>query len=156
MSTKQEWGNACWHLIHGLTFKMKTDDKKIIDQLMVLLYNVCVNLPCPECSEHAKETFTQARNNGIKVNSLDELQAFWWKFHNLVNMRTGKEWVLFEDAKSKYEKARLFHIVNNFVRIMKRNIPGERSMMYSMSRNNAVEKMFNFIKENQASFDIIA
>ena len=39
---------------------MKTDDKEIINKLMSLMYNVCVNLPCPECSEHAKETFLQA------------------------------------------------------------------------------------------------
>ena len=26
-----------------------------------------MNLPCPECSEHAKETFLQARRNGIKL-----------------------------------------------------------------------------------------
>ena len=156
MSTKQEWGNACWHLFHGLSFKMKTDDKEIINKLMSLMYNVCVNLPCPECSEHAKETFLQARRNGIKINTRDELQAFWWKFHNLVNMRTKKQQVSFEDAKTKYEKTRLYPIVNNFVSIMKRNVPGERSMMYTMSRVNAVEKMFNFIKENQASFEILA
>lgn len=155
MSTKQEWGNACWHLIHGLTFKINNDDKTLIDQLMIQLYNVCINLPCPDCSEHAKQTFLHARNSGIKINTRHDLQAFWWKFHNLVNSRTKKEWVSFEDAKSKYEKAKLFHMVNNFVRIMKRNVPGERSMMYAMSRQNAVEKMFNFIKENQASFDII-
>ena len=55
-------------------------------------------------------------------------------------MRTKKQQVSFEDAKTKYEKARLYPIVNNFVSIMKRNVPGERSMMYTMSRVNAVEK----------------
>ena len=156
MSTKQEWGNACWYLIHGLSFKIKTDDKRFINELMTRIYNVCINLPCPECSEHARETFLQAKNCGIKINSKAELQAFWWKFHNLVNRRTGKSYMSFEDARSKYEKARLFPIVNNFVKIMKRNVPGERAMMYSMSRNKATENMFNFIKENQAYFDISA
>ena len=154
MSTKQEWGNACWHLIHSLSFKMKNDDKSLIQELMNLLYNVCLNLPCPECSEHAKETFAHAKRNGASVNNIQDFQVFWWKFHNLVNQRTRKEMVSFDDAKAKYEKARVFNIVNNFMSIMKRNVPGERSMMYTMSRINAVNKLFNFIRENQGSFDI--
>ena len=156
MSTKEEWGNACWYLIHGLCFKLKNDDTRLINELMNKLYNVCINLPCPDCSEHAKETFSSAKKNGVKITNKVELQMFWWKFHNLVNMRTNKQYMSFEDAKSKYEKIRLYHAVNNFVKIMKRNVPGERAMMYSMSRNKATENMFNFIKENQAHFEITA
>jgi len=154
MSTKQEWGNACWHLIHSISFKLKDENIQVIESLNNYIYNVCINLPCPDCSDHAKTTFAQAKMAGIKVKTIKDLQIFWWKFHNLVNSRLKKPYVTFKDAEEKYEHAILSKIILHFMNIMNRNVPGERSMMYTMSRKTAVKKMVDFIKTHQSSFNI--
>ena len=154
MTTKQEWGNACWYLFHSLSFKLKDGQDHIVGEMMVLCHNIALNLPCPDCSEHAKQTFEMAKKSGVRVTNREEFQRFWWQFHNLVNMRLKKPTLTFEETQGKYSKSRLFNIVNHFVDIFGRNVPGERSMMYTMSRRNAVGKMFDFIKANQASFDL--
>lgn len=154
MSTKQEWGNACWYLIHSISFKLKDDNFETIDSLNKCIYNICINLPCPDCSDHAKETFAQAKKSGVKVRTIKELQLFWWKFHNLVNSRLKKPYVTFEDAEEKYKHAILSNIIIHFINIMDRNVPGERSMMYTMSRKTAVKKMVDFLKTHQSSFNI--
>lgn len=152
MSTKQQWGNACWYLFHTLSFKIKDGEDGIIEEMMGVMYNVCVNLPCPECSEHAKETFELARRSGVKVSDKKGLQAFWWQFHNHVNRRTRKEGISLEAAQEMYSRGRLDRIIINFRNVMGRRVPGERSMMYTMSRDNAVKKMFDFIQNHKTSF----
>ena len=154
MTTKQEWGNVCWYLFHSLSFKLKDNQDHIVSELMSLCHNVALNLPCPDCSEHAKQTFNAAKKSGVQITNREEMQRFWWQFHNIVNRRLKKHAMTFEEAQQMYSKARLFNIVNRFVEVFGRNVPGERSMMYTMSRRNAVGKMFDFIKANQASFDL--
>lgn len=154
MATKQEWGNACWYLFHSLSFKLKDNQDSIITELMSLCHNIALNLPCPDCSEHVKQTFALVNKSGVRVTNRYEFQRFWWQFHNLVNMRLKKPTMTFEDAQDKYSKARLVNIVNNFVNIFGKTVPGERSMLYTMSRMSAKSKMFDFIKTNQASFEM--
>jgi len=154
MTTKQEWGNVCWYLFHSLSFKLKDDKDHIVKDLQSICHNIALNLPCPDCSEHANQTFNMAKNSGVRITNRDEMQRFWWQLHNLVNKRLRKPSMSFEDAQEIYSKARLFNIVNKFVEVFGRNIPGERNMMYTMSRRNTVRKLFDFIKDNQASFEL--
>jgi len=154
MTTKQEWGNVCWYLFHSLAFKLKDNQDSIVKKLMSLCHNIALNLPCPDCSEHANQTFNMANKSGVRITNREEMQRFWWQFHNIVNKKLKKPSMSFEDAKELYSKARLFNIVNRFIEVFGRNVPGERSMMYTMSRRNAVRKMFDFIKANQASFEL--
>ena len=154
MTTKQEWGNICWYLFHSLSFKLKDNQDHIVGELMSLCHNIALNLPCPHCSEHANQTFNMAKRSGIRIKNKEQMQRFWWQFHNIVNTRLRKSTMTFEDAQEMYSKARLFKIVNKFLEVFGRNFPGERSMMYTMSRRNAVKKMFDFIKANQASFEL--
>ena len=34
MTTKQEWGNACWYLFHSLSFKLKDGQDHIVGEMM--------------------------------------------------------------------------------------------------------------------------
>jgi hypothetical protein len=154
MATKQEWGNACWYLFHSLSFKLKDGQDHIIIELMALCRNIAIILPCPDCSEHAKQSFALADRSGVRVADRAGFQRFWWQFHNLVNARLKKPSITFEDAQDKYSKSRLFNIVKHFMNIFGRNVPGERNMMYTMSRRNAIKKMYDFIKANQVSFEL--
>ena len=35
MSTKKEWGNACWYLFHTLAVKLKKEEEKEIPELLL-------------------------------------------------------------------------------------------------------------------------
>ena len=107
MTTKQEWGNVCWYLFHSLSFKLKDDKDHIVKDLQSICHNIALNLPCPDCSEHANQTFNMAKNSGVRITNRDEMQRFWWQLHNLVNKRLRKPSMSFEDAQEIYSKARL-------------------------------------------------
>ena len=51
MVSKKEWGKAVWFLLHTLTYKLNNDGHTKL--LMNQFFNICNNLPCSDCSNHA-------------------------------------------------------------------------------------------------------
>ena len=50
------WGPNTWIFMHTLACKIKEDSFPIIGkQLVLYLIQISYNLPCPECSQHAKQ-----------------------------------------------------------------------------------------------------
>lgn len=88
--TKQ-WGPITWFFLHTFSEKIHEnafEKNKII--YLNLLYNLCTNLPCPMCSNHAKIYLIS--NNFKNINNKNELRIFFWNFHNNVNMRLNKKY----------------------------------------------------------------
>ena len=58
-----KWGPPVWMFLHTLAEKIKEDEfSKIAPSTFTLIRAICSNLPCPECSMHAK-TFFQNKNS---------------------------------------------------------------------------------------------
>ncbi len=89
MSKKYEWGNATWYLFHIIAEKL-TNDIYIVEKsnIINLITTICNNLPCPSSSEHASKYLLTINFNNI--NSNEDLKMFFFKFHNLVNIRIHK------------------------------------------------------------------
>ena len=56
--SKKQWGNATWYLFHTLAEKLKPeyDNPSEIRALYAQIKNICQNLPCEDCKNHATRT----------------------------------------------------------------------------------------------------
>ena len=64
MSPPEIWGPATWTLFHTLAEHM--NDESIIPQLFNNIKQICMFLPCPECSKDATQMLSQIDINKIK------------------------------------------------------------------------------------------
>ena len=83
MSPKKVWGNATWELFHVLAEQL--ENPAIIGQLMRFILQICHNLPCPDCTDHARAYW--ARVDLSKIRTRDDLRLRLHAFHNTVNAR---------------------------------------------------------------------
>jgi hypothetical protein len=145
--SKHVWGNACWYLFHTLAEKLKPDCDEEIQTILFHFKQVCFNLPCPSCTQHATETLQNAKLNNIKTR--DDLKHFFLEFHNLVNKRLNKPIFTKNECDELYKKANTVNIVNHFTAVMKSNqIATERTMMNTMTRHLCVDGVAKYMKQN--------
>jgi len=118
MTNIKLWGPSVWNLFHVLAEQIKPD--KFIElskQLFPIIIRICHNLPCPDCSMHAKMYLSKIIFSNIKTK--DHFRHFVWKFHNTVNHRKKK--ALFDPAllTSTYGKKSLVECFNEFIKLYK-------------------------------------
>jgi hypothetical protein len=99
-----KWGEPTWFLFHTLSVKIKEEEFiRVKDDLLNMVYSICVNLPCPICSDHAKEYFKTV--NFRAIQSKTQLIDFFYQFHNMVNKRKHFEPFPRDQVEEKYNKA---------------------------------------------------
>ena len=71
----KEWGPHIWDFLH--TFCERIDEKQLImnkNSIYEFLMRILCNLPCPECSFHARQYFLKFNFNNLKnKNQLIEI-----------------------------------------------------------------------------------
>ena len=111
---KVKWGEPTWYLFHTLSFKIKDSEfSKIRAPLLNYMYAICINLPCPDCANHAK-----AYLDGVNFNSIqtkEQLKRLFYDFHNEVNRRKGYAFFPYDQLDEKYSKAITGNIIRNFM-----------------------------------------
>jgi hypothetical protein len=143
---KKDWGNAVWFLFHTLAYKLKPEYSAETSVLYSHIVNICANLPCPDCQEHA--TMLLARTNRAAVTSSREaLNQFLFTFHNLVNKRIQTP-LFAQEALSMYATVNTKNVVDNFMRVMNTNMNNSRLMMDSFRRQNYMNAFTTYIKAN--------
>ena len=152
MSSKKEWGNACWYLFHTLAYKLKEEYNSEVSNLLNHIISICGNLPCPDCSKHATETL-QRVNKGA-VNNKESLINVLFQFHNMVNRRIGNKQFSRKEHDKLYSRASFYNIYNHFWNVMLKNARGERAMMYNLARKNALLNFDKYIKQHVHIFNI--
>lgn len=150
--TKEEWGNACWYLFHSLAEKLKKDQDTEIPDLFDEIKNICGNLPCPTCSDHAMAKLSSIRPNSVKTR--DDLITFLVEFHNSVNARLKKPLFSREECVEKYKKAVLINIVNHFINVFCKPTGIDHYMMYTVRRTNCLNRFISYIKENSSKYNV--
>lgn len=107
------WGKPTWFLFHTLAEKVvESQFLEIRAGLLNTVYSICINLPCPNCAEHAK-----AHLNGINFNTIrtkEDFKMLFFDFHNYVNSRKNYPIFRYEDL-TKYETAITKNIIYNFL-----------------------------------------
>jgi len=103
------WGPSTWVFMHTLAAKIKETSFPVIGpNLILVLIQICNNLPCPECAQHAKEFWSRVKTINIKTK--DDLINLLFVFHNTVNKR--KQLPLFKYENIQYYKTK--NIVNTY------------------------------------------
>lgn len=85
------WGPVFWQTIHILTI---TTHLTLAPEVITTL---CLSLPCPSCSVHAREYLEK---HPINANSRDELIDWAITFHNAVNTRLEKPVLSIENGRA--------------------------------------------------------
>ena len=94
----QHWGPPIWNLFHTIVEKIKEDKYSLIYiQVFSFISQICNNLPCPDCTMHAKQVLSKINPNHLQ-NKID-FKNFLYVFHNAVNKRTNKPLFKYEDLE---------------------------------------------------------
>ena len=109
-----QWGPPTWIFMHTLAEKVKEDQfPRIGHQIIVNLIQICYNLPCPDCTEHAKEFWSKVKIGNIK--SKMDLINLLFVFHNSVNKRKNLPPFRYENL-AYYKTLNVANTFNQFAR----------------------------------------
>jgi len=135
-------GPSAWLLLHSLASKIK--EEKLIEnkeKINNLIENICKNIQCPVCVEHATNYLN---TNKITLDSKNELINYLYIFHNIINKITGKK-IISIDIISNYEKVKILNILENYTnKHIKPNFVEYNKVYYEIE---------NKIKENMDWFN---
>ena len=147
------WGPAIWFLLHTLAEKVKPElFSSIRVELLNNIYSICVNLPCPLCSNHAKEYLDKVNFNAIQ--SKNDLKILLFNFHNDVNKR--KNYGLFskEELDEKYSKANTVNIIHNFMYYFKDKNRSPKLIADDLQRRHIAVILKQWFSNNLQHFDL--
>lgn len=154
MSLIQEWGNAAWFIFHTLSEKLKDEynTPNTITELRNILISICFNLPCPVCSEHAKNKINQVNLN--EISSKDILKHFFYELHNTINVDLNKPIYSRDDFEDRYGRANTRAIVSYFIQVFRRINSGNfKMMMTKMNTESCIESLISYLNENAYKFN---
>jgi len=111
---KIKWGEPTWFLFHTLSVKIKDSEfSKIRMDLLNQIYAICINLPCPDCANHARAYLDGINFNAIQTKT--DLKKMLHAFHNELNRRKNYPLFPFDQIDDKYSKAITNRIIQNFM-----------------------------------------
>jgi len=145
------WGKHVWYFLHTFVEKVKDSEfQSVRIDMLKFIYQICTNLPCPLCSEHAKTHL-----NNINFNSLqtkEQLKMTLFNFHNLLNKQKG--YVIFTQAElSKYSNADFKKVIINFLNAYMERNNNLRMMNHNLHRSIVIKDLKNWFLHNQNKFD---
>jgi hypothetical protein len=144
------WGPCTWVFMHTLAAKIKEDSFSLIGpNLILILIQICYNLPCPECSQHAKQFWSKVKTSNIK-NKTDLINLLF-VFHNVVNKR--KQLKAFKHENLKYYETRnVIETYNTFSKNF--NTRGNMNLINeSFHRNMMIASLRNWLMANINHFN---
>jgi hypothetical protein len=96
------WGTFTWILFHWMSQQIKEEYfASERNQLVKFVVEICRNLPCPSCREHAQQYLKSVPI--IHINNKNDFINYIYHFHNSVNIR-GKKGYQPYSIMEKYEK----------------------------------------------------
>jgi hypothetical protein len=146
------WGAPTWYFFHTLAAKIKPEqfeEHKL--QILQMISNICNNLPCPSCTEHAKQYIQKMNANSITCKK--DLMQFLFVFHNTVNERKRKTVFSYDDLIEKYKKANLINITNTFLYYFKMEHHAVRMIADGMHRKRTATNIQSWLQTNIHIFE---
>lgn len=146
------WGNHTWNFLHILAAKINPD--KFLSEkndIIDVIKQVCRNLPCPDCSEHATGLLNRVDVNTINSKYDVELMLFY--LHNNVNNRIK---LPIQDISiiDKYKNGNLIIALNNIYQIYTKNSNTPKLMIQSLNRKQCIKTIYKYIIDNTDKFII--
>lgn len=146
------WGGPTWIFLHTLVEKIKDEHfYKLRNDILKNIYLICTNLPCPECSLHAKNYL-----NGINFNSImnkSQLKTMLYEFHNSVNSRKGYDLFGIIDLHSTYNAQVLSVTFFNFLIKFRDRGASNRFIHEDIYRAQVSKDLINWFNANKEYFN---
>ena len=150
--TKMVWGEPIWYLFHTLAEKVKVDAfTSIRSELLNNIFAISTHLPCPICSDHAKEYLGKINFNIITKK--DDLKNMLFEFHNVVNKRKGYPIFSKSELDEKYSKANTINIIKNFMIHFKDKHRSPKLMADDLQRSRIASTLKDWFERNIIYFD---
>jgi len=145
------WGPSTWIFMHTLAAKIKETSFPVIGpNLILILIQICNNLPCPECSQHARQFWNKVKTANIK-NKTDLINLLF-VFHNMVNKRKEYPPYKYENLKY-YETRNVIETYNIFSRNF--NTKGNMNLINeSFHRNRMLASLRTWMMGNISHFNM--
>lgn len=142
---KHLWGPAIWYFFHGIAEKINPDKfNHQKNNLFEILYIVCNNLPCPDCSEHIRKDIEKINKNNIITKDL--YKELLLELHNRVNKRLNAPIFSKEELDKKYKTINLNAVIHNFYIAYNSSIYNEKLLHNSFKKkisNPNLNKLIN-------------
>ena len=146
------WGQPTWYFFHTLAEKVKEDQfPQIRLELLNIINMICNNLPCPICTEHAKQFM-----NGVNFNTIvtkNDLKALLFRFHNEVNKRKGYPEFNQSLLDEKYSKAITSNIIHNFIGVYENRTRGFKQLADELHRSRIITILKSWLLQHITAFD---
>ena len=144
--SKQAWGNATWFMMHTLSQKLRPEYDSAAPTVLRQLKNICHNLPCPDCTDHAIHMFATA--NTAAVVDRSSLIRFFHEFHDHVNRRLGKKSMSLQACEELYSRGHTRIIIRHFFNVMKNIKSQDKAMIYGFRRQECLKQFAEFLDKN--------
>ena len=147
-----KWGAPTWFLLHTLAEKVKEEhfDRIKIDMFRNI-YTICTNLPCPDCSNHAKQYLDSI--NFALIKTKQDLKHMLFVFHNMVNQRKGHLIYSKDELENTYPKAVTVNIINNFLFHFSDKSRSPKLMAGDLYRSRITVNIKDWITQNMFCFE---
>ena len=144
------WGPSTWIFMHTLVAKIKESSFPLISpHLILVLIQICNNLPCPECAQHSKEFWGKVKTANIKTKA--DLINLVFVFHNMVNKRKQYNPFKYDNLKY-YETRNIIETYNSFARNF--TTRGNMNLINeSFHRNRMLASLRSWMMSNVIHFD---
>ena len=148
---KMKWGEPVWFFFHTIAEKVHPESfPKIRVELLKIISNICRNLPCPLCSQHAVVYLDNTNMNLIQTK--EHLIEFFYNFHNEVNKRKGFQQFPRELLHEKYSKANTSNIVHYFLVSFLDKSYSIRMIADDFHRKRLVDDITQWLRNNYQHF----
>ena len=146
-----KWGEPTWFLFHTLSEKIKEESfASLKPELIQLIYSICTNLPCPDCSNHAKAYLDKINFNMIQ--NKEQLINMFFVFHNSVNKRKGYPLFKNDELHEKYSKAITVNIIQNFLHAFTQKNKNVHMIANDMHRKRILNTITAWFDKNIQNF----
>jgi hypothetical protein len=150
---KMKWGEPTWFLLHTLAEKVKQDSFQVVrTELLYNIYTICTNLPCPICSEHAKQYLNSINFNTILTKQ--DLKIVLFNFHNQLNAKKGFPIFMQNELDEKYSKANTVNIIYNFMDSFLDKHRSPQMIATDMFRRRIASKIREWFTNNITHFEL--
>jgi hypothetical protein len=146
------WGEPTWFLLHTMAEKIKPEVfAKTREDVLTVITTICTNLPCPECSEHAKK---HLENIGFKnIRTKEELKTALFQFHNYVN--SHKKFPIFsrDELDEKYARANSKNVIYHFMQHFQEGSKNPAMISQELFRTRILGQLVEWFKANLGLFE---
>ena len=143
------WGPIVWSFFHIYAQQINPVFFKNNTKMCLNVINdICQSLPCPMCTNHAKQFLKNYNFNSIKTK--EQLILFLFNFHNDVNIRTKKTLFTLEELEI-YKRGKILKITDRMYKELSKPLRNDNFIL-GMFKSMSGKSAHTFVNKYQQFF----